>query len=139
MKKVLLLSVLALILLCQSVLAAQVSLLGGIRDGLAIGVMGEQGAAHNIGLRYGLEADTGGQPIILFIGGKFYLTSLQHEMPLSLGLGLVGYVGNGRSSPGLSLSAIIDRAFNLPQLFIEAGVDVADQGRLQLQCGYKIE
>ena len=60
-------------------------------------------------------------------------------MPLSLGLGLVGYVGNGQSTPGLSISVIIDRAFNLPQLFIETGVDVADQGRFQLQCGYKIQ
>ena len=139
MKKVLLLSLLASVLLCQSVFAAQVSLLGGIRDGLAIGIMGDQSVAHNLGLRYGLEADTGNQPLIVFVGGKFYLTSLQHQMPLSLGVGLVDYVGNGKSSPGLSLSVIIERAFNLPQLFIETGVDVADQGRFQLQCGYKIQ
>jgi hypothetical protein len=139
MKKVLLFSVLALVLLCQSVFAAQVSLIGGIRDGLAIGIMADQSVAHNLGLRYGIEADTGNQPVIVFLGGKFYLTSLQRQMPLSLGLGLVGYVGSGKATPGLSLSMIIDRAFNLPQLFIETGVDVVDQGRFQLQLGYKIQ
>ena len=139
MKKVLPFSLLAVVLLCQSVLAAQVSLIGGIRDGLALGVMADQSVAHNLGLRYGVEANTGNQPVIVFLGGKFYLTSLQRQMPLSLGLGIVGYVGNGKSTPGLSISAIIDRAFNLPQLFIETGIDAADQGRFQLQLGYKIE
>jgi hypothetical protein len=138
MKKVLLLSLVAVVLMCQTVCAAQLSLIGGIRDGLAIGIMADQSVAHNLGLRYGLEADTGNQPIIAFLGGKFYLTSLQKQMPLSLGLGLVGYLGNGKSTPGLSISMIIERAFNLPQLFIETGVDVVDQGRFQLQLGYKI-
>ncbi|MBN3033787.1 MAG: hypothetical protein JW873_06795 [Candidatus Saganbacteria bacterium] len=118
--------------------AAQLAVIGGVRDGLAVGVMADQSVAHNLGLRYGLEANTGRQPIIAFLGGKFYLTSVGRQMPMSLGLGAVAYVGNGKTSPGLSLSLIIDRAFNLPQLFIEAGVDAADQGRFQLQLGYKI-
>jgi hypothetical protein len=139
MKKILLIGLLAAVLLCQSVLAAQLSFIGGIRDGLAVGIMADQSVAHNLGLRYGLEADTGHQPVIAFVGGKFYLTSLQRQMPLSLGLGLVGYFGNGNSAAGLSISAIIERAFNLPQLFIETGIDVVGQGRLQLQLGYKIQ
>jgi len=118
--------------------AAQLSVLGGIRDGLAVGVVGDMSVARNLGLRYGVEANTGSQPVIVFLGGKFYLTSLAHQMPLSLGLGAVGYVGSGKTTPGLSLSLIIERAFNLPQLFIETGIDACDQGRFQLQLGYKI-
>ena len=137
MKKLLIGCSLALLMFgCSQ--AAQLSVIGGIRDGLALGIMADQSVARNLGLRYGVEANTGSQPVIVFLGGKFYLTSLSHQMPLSLGLGAVGYVGNGKTSPGLALSLIIERAFNQPQLFIETGVDAADQGRFQLQLGYKI-
>ena len=128
---------LAVIVGCSQ--AAQLSVLGGVRDGLAVGVIADQGIAHNLGLRYGVEADTGSQPIVAFLGGKFYLTNVGRSMPLSLGLGAVAYVGNGKTNAGLSLSVIIERAFNLPQLFIETGVDACDQGRFQLQLGYKID
>lgn len=136
MKKMLL-GCLAVCFLVGCSRAAQIEVIGGIRDGAALGVMAEQNVAHNLGLRYGLEADTGTQPLIVFLGGKFYLTDFQRQMPLSLGLGFVGYAGN-RFSPGISVSLIINRAFNLQPLFIETGIDVADQGRLQLQLGYKI-
>jgi len=118
--------------------AAQLSVIGGIRDGLALGIMGDQSVAKNLGLRYGIEANTGSQPIIAFLGGKFYLTNLARQLPLSLGVGVVSYVGNGKTTAGLSLSLIIERAFNLPQLFIETGIDACDQGRFQLQLGYEI-
>jgi hypothetical protein len=100
--------------------------------------MGEQGVARNVALRYGVEADTGSQPVIAFLGGKFYLTNVARQLPLSLGVGVVSYVGNGKSTAGLSLSLIIERAFNLPQLFIETGIDACDQGRFQLQLGYDL-
>ncbi len=118
--------------------AVQLELIGGIRDGLALGIMGESAAAKNLQLRYGVEADTGKQPIIAFIGGKFYLTSLRGGTPISLGFGFVDYAGD-KNSPGISVSMIFDRAFNIRPLFIEAGIDVADSGRLQLQVGYKVE
>lgn len=118
--------------------AVQLELIGGIRDGLAFGIMGEQNVARNLGLRYGIEANTGKQPVIAFIGGKFYLTDFRREMPLSLGAGFVGYMGNNKNDYGISLSLIINRAFNVKPLFIEAGIDVAGQGRLQLQIGYKV-
>lgn len=137
MKKVLL-SCFLIVLLFGCAQAAQLSVLGGIRDGLALGIMGEQGVAKNVALRYGVEADTGSQPVIAFLGGKFYLTNVARQLPLSLGVGIVSYVGNGKSTAGLSLSLIIERAFNLPQLFIETGIDACDQGRFQLQLGYDI-
>ncbi len=125
-------------LLYGSAQAAQLSVLGGVRDGLAIGIMGDQSVARNVGLRYGVEADTGNQPVIAFLGGKFYLTNVARQLPLSLGAGVVAYVGQGKTTAGLSLSLIIERAFNLPQLFIETGIDACDQGRFQLQLGYEI-
>ncbi len=134
-------SLLALLILaiCSSfAYAVQLELIGGIRDGLALGIMGEQSAARNLNLRYGIEVDTGKQPVIAFIGGKFYLTTLRGGMPLSLGFGFVDYAGD-KNSPGISLSMIFERAFDISPLFIEAGIDVADEGRLQLQVGYKVQ
>ena len=137
MKKLILVPI--MLLLCsQLVGAVQLELVGGIRDGLAFGVMGEQTIARNLGLRYGVEANTGQQPAIIFIGGKFYLTDFRYEMPLSLGVGFVDYAGNNGNNAGVSLSLIINRAFNLKPLFIEAGVDIAGSGRMQLQVGYKV-
>jgi hypothetical protein len=137
MKKVFCLAF-ALLVLVGAAQAVQLELLGGIRDGLAFGVMGETSVARNLGLRYGLEANTGKQPMIAFLGFKFYLTDFRHEMPVSLGMGLVDYFGDKGSNAGISFSLIINRAFNVNSLFIEAGVDVAETGRLQLQVGYKI-
>jgi hypothetical protein len=137
MKRFFLLLVLSVVMV-QVAGAAQLELIGGIRDGLAFGIMAEQNVARNLGLRYGIEADTGKQPVIGFIGGKFYLTDFERAMPLSLGVGFVGYFGGQHTDAGVSLSLIINRAFNLKPLFIEAGVDVAGSGRLQLQVGYKI-
>ena len=137
MKKNILLLVL-MFLLAQMASAVQLELIGGIRDGVAFGVMGEQTIARNLGLRYGIEANTGKQPIIAFIGGKFYLTDFRREMPLSLGIGFVDYFGDKGNTPGISISLIINRAFNVKPLFIEAGVDAAGSGKLQLQIGYKV-
>jgi len=137
MRKLFIALVLTVIIFGQA-WAAQLELIGGIRDGLALGIMAEQNAARNLGLRYGIEANTGNQPIIVFLGGKFYLTDFSRGMPLSLGLGFVGYFGGKKTDPGISISIIINRAFNINPLFIEAGVDVAGSGRLQLQVGYKI-
>ena len=139
MKKVLLFSVLALVILCQSVFAASMDVVGGVRDGWAVGIMGEQNMTNNLGVRYGLEANTGNQPMIMFVGGKFYVTDSQQPMPLALGFGFVGYLGSNNSTGGLSLSIIVDRVFTWQPLFIEAGVDVVEQGRFQLQLGYKIQ
>ena len=137
MRKFFLVLVLSLMVFGQAG-AAQLELIGGIRDGLALGIMAEQNVARNLGLRYGIEANTGKQPIIVFLGGKFYLTDFSRGMPLSLGLGFVGYFGGKTTDPGISISIIINRAFNLNPLFIEAGVDAAGSGRLQLQLGYKV-
>ena len=139
MKKIVLFSLLALVLLCQSVFAASMDVVGGIRDGMALGIMGEQNMTNSLGVRYGLEANTGNQPLVLFVGSKFYLTDSQQPMPLALGFGLVGYLGSKNSTGGLSLSIIVDRVLNWQPLFIEAGVDVVEQGRFQLQMGYKIQ
>jgi len=138
MKKIFLLMMISLLLGVGVANAVQLELIGGVRDGLAFGVMGEQNIARNLGLRYGIEADTGKQPVVAFIGGKFYLTDFRREMPISLGAGFVSYLGDKKNDFGLSLSLIINRAFNVKPLFIEAGVDVAETGRLQLQIGYKV-
>lgn len=116
----------------------QPAIIGGIRDGLAVGLMGDQQVGRNFGLRMGIEADTGSQPIIFFFGGKFYLTNIGRHMPLSLGVSLVSYFGNQNPSYGLGLSFIFNNFFDLKPFFFEVGVDAVGRGKLQAQIGYKL-
>ena len=71
MRKIMVVSCLLLVVSC-SAWAMQPELIGGVRDGLALGVMAESPLSSNVTLRFGAEANTGPQPIILFFGGKFY-------------------------------------------------------------------
>ena len=117
--------------------AATPEIIGGIRDGAAIGLQLEDGVARNMTLRGAIEFDSGKQPIIAMLGGKIPLTYIGH-MPLALGLGFVGYFGDGKTDAGVALSFIFARFFDIQPLFFELGIDVAGQGRLQAQLGYKI-
>lgn len=128
------------LLVCLSVgssFAATPEIVGGIRDGAAIGLQLEDGVARNLTLRGGIEFNSGKQPIVALLGGKIPLTSIGH-MPLALGLGLVGYFGNNKTDAGVSLTFIFARFFDIQPLFLELGIDVAGQGRLVAQLGYKI-
>lgn len=136
MKKIIVISCLLLVISC-SARAMQPIVVGGIRDGLAVGIMAKNSIARNVALRFGVEANTGKQPLIVFFGGKFYLTSMGSS-PMSFGVGAVAYSGGDKTDAGLSLSLIFDRAFNVYPLVFECGVDVADKGRLLAQFGYKI-
>ena len=128
----------ASILFAGSAFAMRPAVIGGIRDGLAIGFMADSPVARNVGIRFGLEANTGGQPLLAFFGGKFYLTNTSGS-PMSLGVGAVAYTGDHhKTDVGASISVIFDRAFNVNPLFMEFGIDVADSARVQAQVGYKI-
>jgi hypothetical protein len=118
-------------------LAMQPEVIGGIRDGLAIGMMADTPVAKNVGLRFGLEANTGQQPLMIFFGGKFFLSYVGRS-PMYLGVHGVGYTGGNNTDVGFGLSAIFNRAFNVNPMFMEFGVDVASTARLQAQIGYKI-
>ena len=136
MKKILIVGLVFGFLVGQSG-ALVTELVGGVRDGLAVGLQLEDAAARNLTLRGGVAFNTGQQPVIGYIGGKFPLTSVG-KMPLALGLGLVGYFGNDKSDVGFSLSFIFNRFFDLKPLFFEVGVDAAGKGKLLAQLGYKI-
>jgi hypothetical protein len=135
MKKVVVVSCLLLVA-SYSAWAMQPELIGGVRDGLALGVMAESPLSSNVTLRFGAEANTGPQPIILFFGGKFHLSYVGRS-PMGLGIGAVAYSGE-TTDAGIAISLVFNRAFNVNPLFIEAGIDVANKARLQLQVGYKI-
>ena len=136
MKKIIVVLVFSLFVINHSAWAMQPAVIGGLRDGLAVGIMADQHAAQNVEIRYGIEACTGKQPIILFVGGRFYLLSIQERYPLSLGIGAIGYFGE-KSNAGVSLSFIFDRVFDIKPLFIETGIDIVGSGRFMLQVGYK--
>lgn len=124
--------------LSSSVWALQPAIIGGARDGLAIGIMADDGLKSNVGIRFGAEATTGSRPMLLFFGGKFHLQDIAGHYPMAFGLGLVGYFGNNNYDVGASVSLIFDQPFDLEQMFIETGIDVVGSGRLQLQAGYRI-
>ena len=136
MKKIIVVSCL-LFVVSFSAWAMQPELIGGVRDGLAVGMLAESPISRNITLRFGAEANTGKQPIILLFGGKFYLTHVGRRTPMYLGLAAVAYSGE-TTDAGIAISLVFNRAFNVDPLFVEAGIDVAGKGRLQLQVGYKI-
>lgn len=136
MKKLLVVSCLLLVVGSAS-FAATPEIVGGVRDGLAIGLQLEDSVAKNLTLRGAIEFNTGKQPVILALGGKVPLTSVG-RMPLALGLGFVGYFGNNKNDVGFSLTFIFSRFLDVQPLFLELGVDVASTGRPVVQLGYKI-
>ena len=136
MKKTIVSAIVLLMLLGSSCLAFQPSLIGGIRDGLALGLMLESGPADGATLRMGLEADTTNAPGIVFVGGKWPLSNVSGRFPMALGGGLVGYLGNNSSQAGPYVSVIFDRFLDLSPLSLEFGIDIVNYGRLQCQLGY---
>ena len=137
MKKLVVVASLLLIFCVQGALAMQPEIIGGLRDGLAIGMMAEGPIARNVTLRFAAEVNTGRLPIILLFGGKFYLTHVGRRTPMYLGLGAVAYTGDNTDA-GIAVSLVFNRVFDVNPLFVEVGVDVVDKARLQMQLGYKI-
>ncbi|HTY14012.1 MAG TPA: hypothetical protein VMD02_07510 [Candidatus Omnitrophota bacterium] len=136
MKKISIIMAALLLILANGAFAFQPAIIGGVRDGLAIGFMADGPLAKNVGIRVGVEGDTGKQPLIFFLGGKFYLGSVGRSQ-MSLGLGMVAYSGNSTDIGG-AFSLIFNRAFGVAPLFFEAGVDIASTARIQAQLGYKL-
>jgi hypothetical protein len=136
MRKILLVSLALLILIGSNAMAMQPAIIGGVRDGLALGIMADNQMGRNFGMRLGVEANTGKQALIAFLGGKFYLAYVG-RMPMSLGICGVGYFGDTQSL-GFGISLIFNRAFGVRPMFLEFGVDVADDARAQVQLGYKL-
>ncbi|MCX5748760.1 MAG: hypothetical protein NTZ10_00730 [Candidatus Saganbacteria bacterium] len=128
-------AVLFVLLFGSQCLAFRPAVIGGIRDGAALGIMLESGPANNATLRLGAEISTSNNPGIIFIGGKFFLSNINNRYPMFLSGGLVGYLGNN-SDAGPYISLIFERFLDVTPLFLEVGVDAVRSGRLQLQAGY---
>jgi|SRR3989339_827829 len=123
-----------LLLLGSSCFAFRPSVIGGIRDGVGLGLMFESDISKNTTLRFGFEANTSNSPGIAFIGGKWFLSNVG-RFPMSLSGGLVGYFGNN-SAAGPCISLVFDRFLDVKPLFLEFGIDVVNSGKLLLQVGY---
>ncbi len=138
MKRILLILAILIVVSSQQAFAMRTEIIGGVRNGLALGLIGDEPINGDFSLRFGAEVTTGHEGLILLAGGKFLMTYIGERSPLYLGAGLVGYVGT-EGTPGFSLSMVIDRLFGTRPLFMEAGADfVANNIKLQLQLGYKI-
>ncbi|MCX5751778.1 MAG: hypothetical protein NT099_08990 [Candidatus Saganbacteria bacterium] len=127
--------VLLVLLFVTECFAYTPAVIGGVRDGLALGLMLENGPANGVKLRFGLEANTSNTPGIVFIGGKWFLSNINNRYPMFLSGGAVGYLGN-HSEVGPYISLIFERFFDVTPLFLEVGIDVVKSGKLQLQAGY---
>jgi len=131
--------ILGLLLLVGSSFALQPEIVGGVRDGLAVGIMTDHQMGRSWGMRMGVEATTGKQPLILFLGGKFYLSNISYNSLLSLGVHVVGYMGStSNNNVGFGVSGIINNAFGVKPMFVELGVDVVGTARGVVQLGYKL-
>lgn len=129
------LTVLMVFLLASSSLAWQPAVIGGIRDGVALGLMMERSLSSSTALRLGFEANTSNTQGILFVGGKWFLNSLSGGFPMFMSGGLVGYLGNNAQA-GPYISLVFERLLDVTPLFLEVGIDVVKSGRLQFQVGY---
>ena len=127
--------VILILVLGSSCFASQPAIMGGIRNGAALGMMLESGISNSSTLRLGFEANTSNKPGIFFIGGKWFLSDISNRFPMFLSGGLVGYLGN-RAEAGPYISVIFERVLDIKPLFLEFGIDIVDYGRLQLQAGY---
>ena len=136
MKKTKILLVVSIILVMgTSCLASQSAIIGGIRNGVALGIMGEKNLSQSVDLRFGFEANTSNNPGLIFVGGKWFLTNISGRFPLFLSGGLVGYLGNNTEA-GPYISLITEKFFDVQPLFLEFGIDIVNSGKLQLQIGY---
>jgi hypothetical protein len=122
-------------LLGSECLASKTAVIGGVRDGVALGLMMESGLSNSATLRLGFEANTSNTPGIIFVGGKWFLRDVNNRFPMFLSGGLVGYLGNDTAA-GPYISLIFERVLDVAPLFVEFGIDVVKSGRLQLQAGY---
>jgi len=124
--------------------ANHTALIGGVRDGLSMGMRIEEHLSDRLMYRFGIEGSTGedltflgDNPLILAGGLKFRIMDIGKNRPTWFSLGLVGYSGND-SQIGIALSLIVDRVFDSDPLFFEIGADFLRQGHLQVQFGYRI-
>ncbi len=116
-------------------MAFRPAIIGGIRDGAALGLVVESGSSSNTQLRLGIEANTSSTNGVVFAGGKFFLSNIESRYPMFLSGGIVACLGNNLEA-GPYISVIFERFLDVMPLFLEVGIDVIKTGRLQFQAGY---
>ena len=142
MKKIILVAGLVLLFSCQHAFAYQTALIGGVRDGLGMGIETSNKFSDYVTGRFGVEGTTGedqdltgDNPFLVFVGLKMPLAASQ-DSPVSWGLGLIGNYGN-RTELGEYISVIFDK-FYRDAYFLETGLDwFGDHGHLEAQVGYR--
>lgn len=135
--KMVLILALCLFLFGAECRAYDTAVIGGVRNGTALGLMFESGFNNSAMLRLGIEASTSSSPGLVFGGAKWFLSNIRGGSPMFLSGGLVGYLGNN-SQAGPYISLIFEHLLDVNPLFLEVGIDVVSSGRLQFQLGYFI-
>ncbi len=130
-------ALLFIILLGTGYMAYTPAVIGGIRNGTSLGLMFENiSQINNIDINVGIEASTSGTPVIIFVGGKWFLRDVNNtKLPMFLNLGLVAYLGDN-ATVGPYVSIILERFLEIPDLFLEFGIDIVSSGKFQAQIGY---
>jgi hypothetical protein len=133
-------------LFCGSSWAYHSSIIGGMRDGLALGMKVEEISLGSVSLNFDVQATSGedlsfagDNPFVLSGAAKFDFAEIgPRKIPTSLELGLVGYFGN-RTEQGTYLAMIFDKIYGVDPLSLEMGFDYfGDHGHVTLQLGYDI-
>ena len=131
--------IVSLLIAFGGISSAAVSILGGVRGGLAIGARMTEPLNNQpkLNLCGELELATGDQPLLLSVGGQYPLGKINYRYPVSMGFGLIAQGGN-KAEAGLYANFLFENMFEIQPLFLEAGIDVVGSGRAVIQFGYKI-
>jgi len=133
-----------LFLLTQMSWAARIDMVGGLRDGMALGIQSKQPLNNKWFWRYGVEASTGEDlsfyninPFILFAGVSVPVMQLGWS-PTELGINLIAENG-ALTEFGGGLSLIMNNIYNNKALSLELGIDyVRYHAHLLAQVGYAL-
>jgi hypothetical protein len=139
MKRAVLLSIVVALFLCSAAMANRVSVIGGIRGGLALGLAVDQLVMEYPNVKVGVEVATGDEGFIMFAEDQFLMTNYGENHPIYLGVGVIGYLGRN-SAGGFTVSGIFESPLNDPRMYIEVGADmIPNAAKLQLQTGYRLD
>lgn len=135
-KNIIIVSAISILLMGSLGVAYTPSVIGGVRDGAALGIVLEHGLTNRAAVRLGLEVNTSDSHGIFFLGGKWLVADVNNgRYPMYISGGIIGSLGN-TSEIGPYVSLIFERFLDITPLYFEVGVDSIKTGRLQFQAGY---
>lgn len=127
----------------SSALAVHTSMLVGLRNGLAMGLMVEEHFDDSFMYRLGWEATSGEDMSfanvnpMLFIGAlKWRLKNISDTREIWFSAGAVGYTGDSPAVGG-TVSLVFEKLLPDEHVYLELGADILSQSHAIVQMGYR--